>query len=150
MWDKEKTLALAGDHAGFPLKKFLTVKLKEEGYKVHDFGTFSEDSIDYPDFAHLLGAAVNKGDFEKGIVMCGSGNGVNMVVNKYPGVRGALCWNSEQAQLTRQHNDANVLSLPARFIDFEDAWKAVVLFLETEFEGGRHQKRVDKVSQCIN
>lgn len=149
MWSKEKVLALASDHAGFPLKEFLIEKLISEGYKLHDFGTYTIESADYPDFAHKLGSAVNKGEYEKGIVMCGSGNGVNMVVNKYPQVRGALCWNSEQAQLTRQHNDANVLSLPARFIDFEEAWKAVELFLNTEFEGGRHQRRVDKVSHCI-
>ncbi|HLN53595.1 MAG TPA: ribose 5-phosphate isomerase B [Lentimicrobium sp.] len=149
MWDKEKSLALASDHAGFPLKKFLLEKLVSENYKVHDFGTFSEESTDYPDFAHALGAAVDKGEFERGIVMCGSGNGVNMVVNKYPNVRGALCWNSEQAELTRKHNNANVLSLPGRFIDFDEAWKAVRLFLNTDFEGGRHQRRVDKISQCI-
>lgn len=149
MWDKSESLALAGDHAGFALKSFLISKFEERGYKFHDFGTYSEDSIDYPDFAHKLGSAVNKGEFKIGIVMCGSGNGVNMVVNKYANVRGALCWNSEQAQLTRQHNNANVLSLPARFIDFEEAWKAVELFLNTEFEGGRHQQRVSKISQCI-
>lgn len=149
MWNKEKILALGSDHAGFQLKEFLVMKLNEAGYRIHDFGTYSDESTDYPDYAHLLGSAVNKGDFERGIVMCGSGNGVNMVVNKYPGVRGALCWNHEQAKLTRQHNDANVLSLPARFIDFDEAWKAVELFLNTDFEGGRHQRRVDKVSQCL-
>lgn len=149
MWDKVKVLAVASDHAGFTLKEFLKEKLTGAGYKVHDFGTYSEESADYPDFAHKVGSAVNKGEFERGMVICGSGNGVNMVVNKYPEVRGALCWNSEQAQLTRQHNDANVLSLPGRFIEFEEAYKAAVLFLETEFEGGRHQRRVDKVSQCI-
>lgn len=149
MWNKEKILALGSDHAGFPLKEFLSLRLRNAGYIIHDFGTYSDESTDYPDYAHLLGSAVNKGEFERGIVMCGSGNGVNMVVNKYPRVRGALCWNSEQAQLTRQHNDANVLSLPARFIDFEEAWKAVELFLDTDFEGGRHQRRVDKVSQCL-
>lgn len=149
MWVKEKTLALASDHAGFPLKQFLIAKLQAEGLVIHDFGTYSEESTDYPDFAHQLGNAINKGDFERGIVICGSGNGVNMVVNKYPNVRGALCWNAEQAQLTRQHNDANVLSLPGRFIDVQEAWKAVQLFLETEFEGGRHQRRVNKVSQCL-
>ncbi len=149
MWNKEKVLALASDHAGYPLKEFLKEKLLQADYKVHDFGTYSEDSTDYPDFAHKLGYSVNKGEFEKGIVICGSGNGVNMVVNKYPEVRGALCWNSEQAKLTRQHNDANVLSLPGRFIEFEEAWKAAELFLNTDFEGGRHQRRVDKVSQCL-
>ncbi|MFA6950227.1 MAG: ribose 5-phosphate isomerase B [Lentimicrobiaceae bacterium] len=149
MWNKEKSLALASDHAGFPLKNFLADKLKESGYKYHDFGTYTTDSVDYPDFAHKLGSAVNKGEFERGIAVCGSGNGVNMVVNKYPNVRGALCWNSEQASLTRQHNNANVLSLPGRFIEFDEAWKAVELFLNTEFEGGRHQRRVDKISQCL-
>jgi len=149
MWNKEKILALGSDHAGFPLKEFLAVKLNEAGYRIHDFGTYSVESTDYPDYAHLLGSGINKGEFERGIIMCGSGNGVNMVVNKYPGVRGALCWNPEQAKLTRQHNDANVLSLPARFIDFDEAWKAVELFLNTDFEGGRHQRRVDKVSQCL-
>lgn len=149
MWNKEKSLALASDHAGFPLKNFIAGKLTESGYKYHDFGTYTTDSIDYPDFAHKLGSAVNKGEFERGIAVCGSGNGVNMVVNKYPNVRGALCWNSEQASLTRQHNNANVLSLPGRFIEFDEAWKAVELFLNTEFEGGRHQRRVDKISQCI-
>ncbi len=149
MWHKEKILALASDHAGFPLKEFLKGKLEQNGYKVHDFGTYSEDSTDYPDFAHKLGASVNKGEFERGIVICGSGNGVNMVVNKYPNVRGALCWDSHQAELTRKHNDANVLSLPGRFIEFEEAWVAAELFLNVEFEGGRHQKRVDKVSQCL-
>lgn len=149
MWDKEKNLALACDHAGFPLKSFLADKLKESGYKFHDFGTYTTDSVDYPDFAHKLGSAVNNGEFERGIAVCGSGNGVNMVVNKYAHVRGALCWNSEQASLTRQHNDANILSLPGRFIDFDEAWKAVELFLNTEFEGGRHQRRVDKISQCL-
>lgn len=149
MWNKEKILALGSDHAGFPLKEFLALRLKHEGYLVHDFGTYSNESTDYPDYAHKLGASVNNGEFERGIVMCGSGNGVNMVVNKYPGVRGALCWNSEQAKLTRQHNNANVLSLPARFIEFEEAWKAVQLFLDTDFEGGRHQERVDKISKCL-
>lgn len=149
MWNKENILALASDHAGFPLKEFLLSKLAEEGYKFHDFGTYSLESTDYPDYAHKLGSAVNNSQFKLGVVICGSGNGVNMVVNKYPNVRGALCWNSEQAQLTRQHNDANVLSLPGRFIEFDEAWKAVELFLNTDFEGGRHQRRVDKVSQCI-
>ncbi len=149
MWDKEKTLALASDHAGFPLKKFLIEKLTANGYKVHDFGTYSEDSTDYPDFAHKLGFAVNTGKIERGIAICGSGNGVNMVVNKYPNVRGALCWNSEQAELTRKHNNANVISLPGRFIEFDEAWKAVILFIDTDFEGGRHQRRVEKISQCI-
>jgi ribose 5-phosphate isomerase B len=147
MWDKSKTVALASDHAGFELKNFLMKSLAAEGYLLHDFGTNSTASVDYPDFAHLLGSAVNKGEFVQGIVMCGSGNGVNMVVNKYPEVRSALCWNSEQAELSRRHNNANVLALPGRFIDFDDALKAARLFLNTDFEGGRHETRVNKINK---
>jgi ribose 5-phosphate isomerase B len=149
MWDKSQPLALASDHAGFELKTFLIKVLSSEGYKFYDFGTDSNASVDYPDFAHKLGSAVNAGVYLRGIVICGSGNGVNMVVNKYPGVRGALCWNSEQAELTRRHNNANILSLPGRFIDFDDAIKAVKLFLNTDFEGGRHQLRTEKISHLL-
>jgi len=149
MWDKSQLLALASDHAGFELKCFLVKVLTSEGYLLHDFGTDSNSSVDYPDFAHKLGKAVNDGIYLRGIAICGSGNGVNMVVNKYPGVRGALCWNSEQAELTRRHNDANILSLPGRFIDYDDAIKAVKLFLNTGFEGGRHQVRTEKISHLL-
>jgi ribose 5-phosphate isomerase B len=149
MWDKTSPLALASDHAGFELKSFLIRFLSSQGYTFEDLGTFSSGSVDYPDFAHKLGKAVNDGLYERGIVICGSGNGVNMVVNKYPQVRSALCWNSEQAELTRRHNDANVLALPGRFIDFDEAQKAVKLFLNTEFEGGRHKTRVDKISKLL-
>lgn len=147
MWDKTKIVALASDHAGFELKLFLVKSLTAEGYLFHDFGTNSTASVDYPDFAHALGSAINKGEFERGIVMCGSGNGVNMVVNKYPEVRSALCWNSEQAELTRRHNNANVLALAGRFIDFDEALRAVRLFLNTDFEGGRHETRVNKINK---
>lgn len=147
MWDKSKTVALASDHAAFELKTFLKKSMISQGYTVHDYGTDSIESIDYPDFAHPLGKAVNNGIYERGIVMCGSGNGVNMVVNKYPEVRSALCWNSEQAELTRRHNNANVLALPGRFIDFDEALKAVHLFLNTDFEGGRHEIRVNKINK---
>ena len=149
MWDKSETLALTSDHAGFELKTFLLKVLKSEGYLLHDFGTYSSESVDYPDFAHKLGSAVNNQVFKRGIVICGSGQGVNMTVNKYPGVRAALCWNSEQANLARRHNDANILSLPGRFIDFDEAIKAVKQFLNTDFEGGRHQIRVEKIPQII-
>lgn len=149
MWDKSQILALASDHAGFELKSFLVKTLTAEGYTIDDLGTHSTQSVDYPDFAHKLGSAVNNKVYLRGIAICGSGNGVNMVVNKYPGVRAALCWNSEQAELTRRHNDANILSLPGRFIDFNDAIKAVKLFLNTDFEGGRHQVRVDKITQML-
>jgi ribose 5-phosphate isomerase B len=149
MWDKTKPLALAGDHAGYELKSFLVKVLTSENYNLVDLGPNSTESVDYPDFAHKLGKAVNDGVYSRGIAICGSGNGVNMVVNKYPGVRGALCWNREQAELTRRHNDANILSLPGRFIDFDDAIKAVKLFLNTDFEGGRHQLRVEKISHLL-
>lgn len=147
MWEKSKIVALASDHAGFELKNFLKKSLSAEGYLFHDFGTNSAVSVDYPDFAHLLGSAINNGKFERGLVMCGSGNGVNMVVNKYPEVRSALCWNSEQAELTRRHNNANVMALPGRFIDFDEALKAARLFLNTDFEGGRHEIRVNKINK---
>jgi len=149
MWDKTKPLALAGDHAGYELKSFLVKVLTAENFNLVDLGPNSTESVDYPDFAHKLGQAVNDGVYLRGIAICGSGNGVNMVVNKYPGVRGALCWNSEQAELTRRHNDANILSLPGRFIDFDDAIKAVKLFLNTDFEGGRHQLRVEKIAHLL-
>lgn len=147
MWDKTKIVALASDHAGFELKNFLVKSLTAEGYLFHDFGTNSTASIDYPDVAHLLGNAVNNEKYERGIIICGSGNGVNMVVNKYPEIRSALCWNSEQAELTRRHNNANVLALPGRFIDFNEALRAARLFLNTDFEGGRHETRVNKINK---
>lgn len=147
MWDKSQKIALGSDHAGFELKSFLIKIFNEEGYSYTDFGTYSTESVDYPDFAHKVGKAVNDGEVSRGIVVCGSGNGVCMTVNKYPGVRGALCWNSEQAELTRRHNNANILCLPGRFIDFNEAIKAVKLFLNTEFEGGRHTARVEKINK---
>ena len=112
-------------------------------------GTYSSDSVDYPDFAHKVGSAVNNGTYKRGIVICGSGNGVQMTVNKYPNVRCALCWNEEIAQLGRQHNDANIISMPARFVSSELALKMVDIFLHTEFEGGRHQRRVEKINKLI-
>ena len=147
MWDKSQKIALGSDHAGFELKSFLIKIFNKEGYSYTDFGTYSTESVDYPDFAHKVGKAVNNGEVSRGIVVCGSGNGVCMTVNKYPGVRGALCWNSEQAELTRRHNNANILCLPGRFIDFNEAIKAVKLFLNTEFEGGRHTARVEKINK---
>ncbi|MBQ6047608.1 MAG: ribose 5-phosphate isomerase B [Bacteroidales bacterium] len=142
-------IPIACDHAGYELKQLVINYLKDAGFDVKDFGTFSSDSCDYPDFAHQLGSAVNRGEFSRGIVICGSGNGVQMTVNKYPNVRCALCWNIEIAHLARQHNDANVLSLPARFIPADLAIKIVDEFLNTPFEGGRHQRRVEKISQLL-
>ena len=142
-----KVLALGSDHAGFKLKEFLKKYLSEKGFEIIDFGTKSIDSVDYPDFAHPVAKAVNDKEFETGILICGSGNGVNIVANKYPNVRAALCWLEEIAELARKHNNANILSLPARYISFEESIKIVDLFLSTTFEGGRHQTRIDKISK---
>jgi len=140
-------IPIASDHAGFELKEKVIKFLSSKNIDTKDFGTYSSDSVDYPDFAHKVGSAINKGEYKRGIVICGSGNGVQMTVNKYPGVRCALCWNEEIASLARQHNDANVLSLPARFIPEELALKIVDIFLNTDFEGGRHQRRVEKINK---
>lgn len=140
-------LALGSDHAGYKLKKSIIDFLSDRHISYHDFGTFSEESVDYPDFAHQVAKSVLNGNYTYGIVVCGSGNGVNMTANKYPGIRAALCWNAEIAKLARLHNDANVLSLPGRFISEEEAKNAVISFLETDFEGGRHTKRVNKISE---
>lgn len=143
-------IPIASDHAGFELKEEVKSYLASKGIETKDFGTFSADSVDYPDFAHQVGAAVNRGDYGRGIVICGSGNGVQMTVNKYPNVRCALCWNEEITQLARQHNDANILSMPARFIPADVALKIVDIFLSTPFEGGRHQRRVEKINKLLD
>ena len=142
-------IAMACDHAGYELKEVVKQHLAQLGYDVKDYGTYSSESVDYPDFAHQVGHAIDSGEYKRGIVICGSGNGVQMTVNKYPGVRCALCWNAEIAHLGRQHNDCNVVSLPARFIPQETALQIVDEFLNTPFEGGRHQRRVEKISQLI-
>ena len=134
------------DHAGYELKNFLIEKLQEEGYSFKNFGTDSPESIDYPDFAHPVANFVKNNKNTLGIVICGSGNGINMTVNKHQEIRSALCWTVEIAKLARQHNDANIIALPARFIDKNLALEMVKSFLSTEFEGGRHQRRVDKIS----
>jgi len=145
MTEKVNIIAIGSDHAGFCLKEEVKVFLTNKGMEVRDFGTHSEESMDYPDVAHPLADAVEKGDYYPGILICGSGNGVSMVANKHKRIRAALCWTEEIARLARLHNDANILSLPARFITTEDALKIVEIFLNTAFEGGRHQKRVDKI-----
>lgn len=142
----KEIIPIACDHAGYELKQKVMALLEEKGFGVKDFGTYSTDSCDYPDYAHCVGSALNKGEYKRGIVICGSGNGVQMTVNKYPHVRCALCWNSEIAHLGRQHNDCNCISIPARFITEEEAMKVVTVFFETPFEGGRHQRRVEKIS----
>ena len=140
-----KRIAIGGDHAGFEYKKQLVEKLDAEGYVIKDFGPFSEASVDYPDYIHPMASGVQDGAYDYGIAICGSGNGVCMTANKHQGVRAALTWNQELAALARQHNNANVLCIPARFVDYQTAEKMVDTFLSTDFEGGRHERRVDKI-----
>lgn len=139
-------LGIGGDHAGYDLKKLLIAKLEAEGHHVKDFGPYSNESVDYPDYVHPLATAVHSGEFDFGIAICGSGNGVAMVANKHQGIRAALCWKPELAELARAHNDANILCLPARFISQEEAEQCVEVFLTEPFEGGRHKRRVDKIN----
>ncbi len=142
-------IPIASDHAGFELKEFLKEELSKQGYKFKDYGTFSTDSCDYPDFIHPLAKDINDGVYPLGLIMCGSGNGVQMTANKYLHVRCALCWIEEIASLARKHNDANIISLPARFITKEEGLKIATTFLNTDYEGGRHQRRVDKISMLL-
>ena len=139
------SIGVASDHAGYELKTKVIKHLESKGCVVHDFGTDSAESVDYPDYAHKLADAVENGSCHFGIAVCGSGNGVNMTVNHHRKVRGALCWTPEIAALARQHNDANIISLPARFIEPSIALQMVDVFLSTDFEGGRHQRRVEKI-----
>ncbi|MFZ4582457.1 MAG: ribose 5-phosphate isomerase B [Paludibacter sp.] len=142
-------IALCADHAGFDLKKTVIEYLQSKNVlALHDFGTYANESCDYADFAHPMAMAVESGEFDFGISICGSGNGISMTVNKHQGIRAALCWNEEIVALARQHNDANVLSLPARFVTVEQALKMIDVFFTTDFEGGRHQNRIDKIPQC--
>ena len=147
--DRNKLIGIACDHAGFLLKEKIKKYLQNSDYEVIDFGTNSEESVDYSDFIHPLASKINNGEIIRGIIICGSGNGVSMTANKYPNVRAALCWEEEISTLARKHNDANILSLPARFIPEELAKKIVFSFLNTDFEGGRHEKRVDKINKII-
>ena len=140
-----KIIPIASDHGGFEMKKYLIDHLVDNGYEIKDFGTYTGESVDYPDFIHPLASEINKGIYELGIIICGSGNGAQMVANKYPHVRAALCWSEEITKLARQHNNANILSLPGRFLMPDFAMKLVKIFLTTEFEGGRHQKRIEKI-----
>lgn len=138
-------IALCSDHAGFELKEAIKAHLAEAGYDTTDFGTDSTDSCDYPDYAHPCAEAVESGRCRLGIAMCGTGNGIAMTLNKHQGVRAALCWSMDLARLAREHNDANILVLPARFIDPTVALAIVDTFLATPFEGGRHQRRIEKI-----
>ena len=138
-------IPIGSDHAGFALKTKIISYLKEKGYQIDDKGCYSEDSIDYADYAHPVASLIENNKGMKGILLCGSGNGINMTANKHQGVRSALCWSAEIAKLAREHNDANILTLPARFLTDEEALQIVDVFFNTEFEGGRHQKRIEKI-----
>ena len=139
-------IAIGADHAGFELKEHLKKWLALNGHETKDFGTFSSESADYPDIAHPVAMAVSKNEFDLGILICGSGNGVAMTANKHPGIRAAICWKEDLAALAREHNDANILCLPARHISFDQAEHIADQFLNASFEGGRHARRVDKVN----
>ena len=145
----KRLIPIASDHGGFEMKQFLIGKLEEAGYEVDDFGTHSTESVDYPDFIHPLAEAVAEGKYPLGVILCGSGNGAQMTANHHHGIRAALCWNVELAELARRHNDANIISLPGRFVSNELAWEMVQAFLNTNFEGGRHAKRVEKIEQNV-
>ena len=141
-------IALASDHAGYSLKELIKEWLNNNGYSVTDFGTNSSESCDYADYAHPMASSVEENRNDLGISVCGSGNGINMTANKHQGIRAALCWNKEIAALARSHNDANVCSLPARFISNDEAFEIVRTFLMTKFDGGRHQTRINKIPCC--
>lgn len=141
-----QTMAIGADHAGFTLKEHLKKWLEQNGHATRDFGTYSSESADYPDFAHPVASAVEDQEFDLGLLICGSGNGVAMTANKHAGVRAAICWNEELAALAREHNDANVLCIPARFVSAEDAVRILDRFLNSSFEGGRHARRVGKIA----
>jgi ribose 5-phosphate isomerase B len=142
---KNKKIAIAADHAGYFLKEKIKKYLIIEKYEIKDFGSFSEESVDYPDYAHQLAIAVSNKDFELGISICATGNGINMTVNKHQGIRGALCWNEEMSRLARAHNDSNICAIPGRYISESEALLIVKTFITTGFDGGRHKKRIDKI-----
>ena len=141
-----KNIAIGGDHAGYHYKQQLLMKLKSDEIEIKDFGPFSDESADYPDFVHPVAKAIENKEFDFGILICASGNGVAMSANKHQGIRAALCWNNELSQLARGHNDANILCIPARYVSLALAIEMVDVFLKTEFLGGRHARRVDKIN----
>lgn len=141
-----KAVALCSDHAGYETKQAVIKYLTENGIEYHDFGTFSTESCDYPDFAHPCAEAVEDGKYYPGIAICGTGNGIAMTLNKHQQIRAALCWQPELARLARAHNDANILVMPGRFVSDEEAIEIVKTFLDSDFEGGRHQRRIDKMA----
>ena len=140
-------IAIGGDHAGFEYKTAVIKELENKGIEVKDFGPYSTESCDYPDYVHPLAKEVEAGSFDLGIIICGSANGVNMVANKYQGIRSAIAWEVELAELARSHNNANILTMPARHLEWEEVVGIVDTFLSTEFEGGRHERRVNKIDR---
>ena len=141
-----KKIAIGNDHAGFELKTVLVKHLVDSGYEVKDFGSYNLEKADYPDYAHKVSKAIEEGQVEIGILICGSANGIAMSANKHQGIRAAICWSEEIAQLARLHNNANIIAVPARFITTEEAIKCLDMFINTSFEGGRHESRVKKIS----
>lgn len=142
---EKKVIGIASDHAGYEMKEMAKKYLEEKGYTVKDFGAPSAESADYADFAHPLGNAISDGDLKRGVAFCGSGNGINITLNKHKGVRSAYSWNPEIARLGRAHNDANICAMPARFLEVEQVKEIIDVFLRTDFEGGRHQRRIEKI-----
>jgi ribose 5-phosphate isomerase B len=145
-FDLSKPIAIGCDHAGFEYKQSIIKWLSDKGFQVKDFGTYTVESVDYPDFAHPTASSVENGESAFGILICGSANGVNITANKHQGIRSALCWNNDVAKLARQHNNANIISLPARFVALHYAIEMVENFMNTAFEGGRHENRVNKIA----
>ena len=146
VFDATKPIAIGCDHAGFAYKQELVTWLTEKGFQVKDFGTYSTDSVDYPDFAHPTASSVEKGEASFGILLCGTANGVAMTANKHAGIRAGLCWQNDIARVTREHNDANIICIPARFVALPLAQQMIDIFMTTAFEGGRHQNRINKMS----
>ena len=142
---EKKKIAIVSDHAGFYLKQKVISYLIKEQQEIKDLGSFNDDPVDYPDFGHSLANAVSEGEYEMGISICGTGNGICITANKHPRIRSALCWNEEISRLARAHNNANICALPGRFISESEAYLIVKTFINTPFEGGRHQKRIDKI-----
>ena len=139
-------IVIASDHAGVAYKAKLVNYIKTKGIDIQDFGPINEESVDYPEYAHKVASAIEKKDYDFGVLLCGSGNGINMSANKHQGIRSALCWKKEIAELARLHNNANILAMPARFISYKEAEEIVAVFIKTKFEGGRHKRRVNKIA----
>ena len=147
-FDFKKPIAIGADHAGYEYKTVIIDLLESKGLQVKDFGTYNNDSVDYPDFAHPVASAVENGEAGLGVLVCGSANGVAITANKHQGVRAAICWMKDIARLARQHNNANIICIPARFVPTPEAEEMINIFLNTPFEGGRHEKRVSKIA-CV-